>query len=362
MKPIFSLFILVVFALNLSAQSSNLEPSSFFTTGSATPSGDNCFQLTPPIVWQGGAVWFKKPISLSDPFEMEVDLFFGCDDNGADGMVFIFHPKLKDGFQGEGIGFGGLSPAFGIEMDTYENPHLGDPYFDHLTLIKNGEMHHDLAISRPVALLANKRNIEDCKNHRVKITWEPSLKNLKIFIDGSLRLNKNYDIVRNIFEGDPIVYWGISSATGGEYNQHKVCLEKLEFSSPDFFENYITKLLLDKQHYTLQNVAFLSGKTEFETPSVKELDKLVNFMKAHPKYILNISGHTDNVGSETRNRTISQKRANAVKRYLIKKGINKERIKSIGYGEKYPKVDNTTPENRKANRRVEVHVSLPDRA
>ena len=88
---------------------------------------------------------------------MELDLMFGCDDYGADGMVFIFHPKLKNGFQGEGMGFGGLSPAFGIEMDTYENPHLADPYYDHLALIKNGQMHHNRGISNPVPSAGRKK-------------------------------------------------------------------------------------------------------------------------------------------------------------------------------------------------------------
>ena len=362
MKPFYLLLLTMFFIEGLMAQSSNLSPASFLTTGSARLAGAQCFQLTAPVNWQGGAVWYKQAISLSDPFEMELDLMFGCDDEGADGMVFIFHPSLRDGFQGEGIGFGGLYPAFGIEMDTYGNPHLDDPDFDHLALMKNGQMHHRFGITRPVSLLPNNKNIEDCNLHRVKIIWQPDTDNLKIYIDGGLRLNTNYDIVEKIFNGNPIVYWGISSATGGKYNLHKVCFEKLEFSIPKAFDNATQELLLDGDRYTLKKVEFPSGKSTLETESFEELDKLVNILKANPKLNVNVTGHTDSIGSTIQNKTISQKRADEVAKYLIEKGIDKWRIKATGFGEQFPKVDNATPENRKINRRIEIYLAIPEKA
>ncbi|MFT5765757.1 MAG: OOP family OmpA-OmpF porin, partial [Saprospiraceae bacterium] len=75
-----------------------------------------------------------------------------------------------------------------------------------------------------------------------------------------------------------------------------------------------------------------------------------------------VTGHTDSIGSKSQNKTISQKRAEEITKYLIEKGIHKWRIKSIGYGEQYPKVNNVTPENRKINRRIEVYLVVPEKA
>lgn len=352
-------FLLILFFSTQSFAQSDFTRADFVTTGSAIAVGDRCFQLTPAVVWHGGTMWYKDAINLNAAFEMELDMIFGCHDPGADGMVFIFHPILKDGFQGEGIGFGGLYPAFGIEMDTYENPHLADPQFDHVALIKNGRMHHHTAITRAVSLLPGNKNIEDCKAHRVRISWNPDQKIIEIQVDGSMRLKHKIDIVDEIFGGNPIVYWGISSATGGEHNEHKVCLEKLEFDNPDALNIATKKALLNGEDVSLKNVDFASGKTSLDVKSKKELDKLVDFLKHNPDRHIVVSGHTDNIGSKVSNQRISQKRAEAVASYLESRGIDKERIRAYGYGEEYPLNDNSTPEKRKENRRIEVALIIP---
>jgi len=359
MKPLQLLCFALMFSTLAIAQSSQLNHKDFLTTGTAQAAGAHCFQLTPNHLWQGGTVWYKKVINLNDAFEIEVDLKFGCDDDGADGMVFIFHPRLRDGFQGEGIGFGGLKPAFGIEMDTYENPHLADPYFDHIALVRDGKMHHALGINGPVPILAGFENIEDCKTHRVKISWSAIKKNIKVTIDGDLRMNTDYDIVENIFAGNPNVYWGVSSATGGKHNQHLLCLEKLTFTAPGSFDMETANKLLNGEDYTLKEVTFISGKTSLADNSEKELDKLVKFLKVHPKHHVFINGHTDDVGSASKNKTISKKRADKVAAYLESQGISKDRIKARGLGESEPLVENDSPENRIINRRISVFVMIP---
>ncbi len=360
MKYLKLLFIIWVFSGSLYAQSAELQHDAFLTTGTAKPAGDQCFELTPNQLWQGGTIWYKEPITLDDPFEMELDLKFGCADaEGADGMVFIFHPKLKNGFQGEGIGFGGLRPALGIEMDTYHNPHLGDPHYDHLALMKNGLMHHDRGISKPVSLLPNERNIEDCKAHRVKITWKPETKKLQVFIDGNRRLNTEYDIIGKIFKGNPEVFWGISSATGGESNQHMACLEKLDISTISLFDTPTKTHISTGKEYTLKDHNFLPGKSTLPPGASKELDRLIRLLKEKPDYNISINGHTDDIGSSSSNQAISQKRADAVANYLIQNGISKDRIISNGHGEKSPKFKNNSDQNRKANRRVDILLYNP---
>lgn len=359
MKIIYLFFILLINPFSIIAQRQNFSPKEFYTSGDAIIAGAQCFQLTSDNLWQGGTIWYKTPISLANPLEMEVDLSFGCEDDGADGMVFIFHPELRNGRQGEGIGFGGLRPSFGIEMDTYENHHLDDPWYDHLALIENGAMHHFYSVSDAVPILPGKKNIEDCQSHRIKIIWKPSLKKLSIFVDGNLRLAENYDIINNVFDGNPNVFWGISAATGGKTNEHTFCLEKLDFTTVGTFSTAIKERLLLGEDYTLDKVDFLSGKTTLQQPSFNELDKLVDFLESNPEHHIYISGHTDDQGSASSNKAISKKRADAVMQYLIKKRINKDRIKTTGAGEQFPKVENSSPENRLINRRVDIKIYKP---
>ncbi|MDX1629244.1 MAG: OmpA family protein, partial [Fulvivirga sp.] len=75
-----------------------------------------------------------------------------------------------------------------------------------------------------------------------------------------------------------------------------------------------------------------------------------------PDYHILIAGHTDNQGNEKVNLEISQKRAYAAKRYLVEKGIDKNRIEAVGYGESKPIADNSTIKGRKKNRRIEFNV------
>ena len=166
--PICSLFLVCT----ISAQDPEFSMDDFLLTGTAQRSGDQCFTLTEDSNWKGGAVWFKNKVDLNQDFSMEIDVFLGCDDNGADGMVFIFHPYLTTGYAGEGMGFGGLIPSFGVEMDTYENYHLFDPLYDHVALVAHGSLSHRRSNRVPVPLMPNAANAEDCKNHKVNINWQ----------------------------------------------------------------------------------------------------------------------------------------------------------------------------------------------
>ena len=69
-----------------------------------------------------------------------------------------------------------------------------------------------------------------------------------------------------------------------------------------------------------------------------------------------IQGHTDNVGDEKYNKSLSQRRANSVKSELIKYGVSPDKLQAVGYGEDRPKVKNDTQENKYKNRRVEAHI------
>ena len=76
--------------------------------------------------------------------------------------------------------------------------------------------------------------------------------------------------------------------------------------------------------------------------------------------MIEVEGHTDNVGKAEVNKKLSQKRADAVKDYLIKKGIEADRLSAIGYGSEQPIADNKTKEGRAQNRRVEFKITFEE--
>jgi outer membrane protein OmpA-like peptidoglycan-associated protein len=105
----------------------------------------------------------------------------------------------------------------------------------------------------------------------------------------------------------------------------------------------------------LDNVEFQSGKATLIGESQKRLDVVVEYMTHKKSVRIEIAGHTDNVGNQKTNKALSQKRADAVRDYIVSKGIDGARIKAVGYGDAAPVAPNTTPEGRQQNRRIEAH-------
>ena len=103
--------------------------------------------------------------------------------------------------------------------------------------------------------------------------------------------------------------------------------------------------------------AFFDFNKSVIKPEAKaKLDDLVDKIKAINLEVIIAVGHTDAVGSEEYNQKLSMRRSNAVKAYLINKGVDKTRIYTEGKGEKQPVADNSTKEGRAKNRRVEIEV------
>jgi outer membrane protein OmpA-like peptidoglycan-associated protein len=90
--------------------------------------------------------------------------------------------------------------------------------------------------------------------------------------------------------------------------------------------------------------------------SYAQLNSMADYLNENPKLTILIEGHTDNTGDSTKNKTLSTNRANAVKKYLIQKGIQAQRITATGFGALYPIADNTTFEGKNKNRRVEISI------
>ncbi len=97
------------------------------------------------------------------------------------------------------------------------------------------------------------------------------------------------------------------------------------------------------------------NKADVKKIYYSDLKEIADILKNNPDLKVEIAGYTDNVGSEEYNAKLSQKRAEAVKKVLIKVyGIDAKKLTAKGYGEKYPLVPNTTDTNRALNRRVEI--------
>lgn len=106
----------------------------------------------------------------------------------------------------------------------------------------------------------------------------------------------------------------------------------------------------------LKNIYFDFDKTTLKSASNAELNKVVDFLKDNPSVEIEISGHTDNKGSDDYNEKLSQGRSEEVVRYIVGKGIDKSRLQAHGYGEAKPIDSNDTDEGRANNRRVEFTI------
>jgi len=104
-------------------------------------------------------------------------------------------------------------------------------------------------------------------------------------------------------------------------------------------------------------VNFDTDKAVIRKADIGELQKAIAFVKKYPGYNISIEGHTDNVGKDKYNQVLSERRAAAVKKYLVENGAAKtEKIKPVGYGETRPVADNKTAEGKFRNRRVEILI------
>ncbi len=106
----------------------------------------------------------------------------------------------------------------------------------------------------------------------------------------------------------------------------------------------------------LKNVFFESGSAELLPTSVSELNRLKTLLESNPSLSIRINGHTDNIGNDQDNKTLSQNRAKAVYDFLIAQGIKAARLSYQGFGETKPIDTNETEEGRQNNRRTEFEV------
>jgi hypothetical protein len=199
----------------------------FILNGDATIQPGNVFQLTPALGNQSGSVWNNIQINLNNPFHFNIDLFLGCNNGGADGIAFVLQPiSTSLGSSGGGLGYAGINPSFSVEFDTWQNSQYADPTYDHIAIQKNGILNHQTwnsnNLAGPVGFPPANYQIEDCQWHSAVFMWDPTTQTFTLDFDGYQNvISYTGNIVNNIFGGNPMVYWGLTAATGGANNIQK---------------------------------------------------------------------------------------------------------------------------------------------
>lgn len=153
---------------------------------------------------------------------------------------------------------------------------------------------------------------------------------------------------------------------GAEYalyvNRPSYLFRSLNFNYSEVknFEPIKLDIYLDKVKKgsvaVLQNIFFDFNQYTLKDKSRTELEKITRFLKDNPALKVEIGGHTDNVGSVAYNQQLSEKRAQAVNKYLQQNGISSNRLVAKGYGQERPVADNKTEEGKQLNRRIEFKL------
>lgn len=107
----------------------------------------------------------------------------------------------------------------------------------------------------------------------------------------------------------------------------------------------------------LPDVTFAVDSTQISPSFRAALDEVAASLQKYPNSLIDVMGHTDSTGSDSYNLDLSRRRAEAVANYLGMRGVSRARIATVGYGEQYPRADNSTEEGRALNRRVEIRIT-----
>ena len=238
---------------------------------------------------------------------------------GASGNTAIFSSDKLDGYGGQDL------YSFELYEDARPVPttYMKGIVFDEKT-------NQRLAADFKIIDLEN-------ENEVVSATADPVTGSFLI----SLPVNKNYAL----------------NVSMDGYLFHSENIELLSGTPEEpFLKNVGMKQLSVGETVVLKNVFFETNKYDLKDESKVELMKLHSFMQNNPAVSIEISGHTDNVGNDNDNQTLSENRAQAIYNFLIENGIEADRLSYKGYGETQPIDTNDTEEGRANNRRSEFKI------
>ncbi|HAA15555.1 MAG TPA: hypothetical protein DCE41_29160 [Cytophagales bacterium] len=201
----------------------------FAVAGATSVVSSNRFQMTPNENNQAGAAWFNDKVSLNQDFIFDFIINLGDrDGNGADGIGFVFHNdpdgRFAYGEAGQGMGASTLNPGVAIEFDSWDNGDgFGDIDEDHVAVLNTSTRNnYGNPLVGPIRMDAVIDNFEDGADHDVQISWDASATRLLVILDGVQLIDYTRDLVNDFFSGDPYVFFGFTSSTGGARNDQQV--------------------------------------------------------------------------------------------------------------------------------------------
>jgi len=216
--------------------------------------------------------------------------------------------------------------------------------------------------------------------YRIPLDIEPAPENIIVLSGKVFNKNNNLPVYAKVhlktFNKDGYESFTMSSAKTGDYTiklsekgSYELLVEAegfIDYSDTLNFNEIppsrqVTKYIdldpvLIGQKFNLDNLFFVQSKADLLPESEPALEKLYSLMLRNPSMKIELGGYTDNQGYKSANIRLSQERADAVGEYLLNRGVDRKRIKSVGYGPSSPIAPNDTEENRARNRRVEVTI------
>lgn len=153
-----------------------------------------------------------------------------------------------------------------------------------------------------------------------------------------------------------VVGAGVGAAVGARMDKQQRELEQIEGVE-------VTRPAEDEINVTVKNdILFDVDSTALRATSRQTLHEVGEVFKKYEDTRIRVEGHADSTGAASYNQRLSERRADAVRHYLMEHGVSSTRITAVGYGETKPRASNDTAEGRQLNRRVEIHVQAVQQA
>ena len=208
----------------------DLFPQGRFQGNGAAGSGSGqCVSVEDGINFRAGSVFAQEPISLNEDHVFSTRITPGCREIEGEGIVFTF--QAIGPFAGaytSTMGYRGLGPSIGIELDLETDEEDNDPPYDHLAVVANGMLDHNAAenLLGPIRVLPGVDDIEDCQIHYLTINWIARDQQLEVYFDCQLRFSNILDL-SSIPDWDN-VYWGLTAGVNESGVIYTICPDYIE--------------------------------------------------------------------------------------------------------------------------------------
>ena len=288
-----------------------------------------------------------EPINLGYPINTAYDdLFYSANASGKYAYIASNRPGGKGGLDIYKISYWGVDKLMNSDFENQLISSVASPVSDNV-------------VAEPISF--EERSLTIFKGRVLDaVTNDP----IEASID--ITINKTGDIYTSLSSNSATGKFLLSLPAGENYGISVAAKgylfhsENFDLPNGDGFNIVNKDIKLNNiqvgSNITLKNVFFNTGKWDVKEDSYSELERLVLLLSDLPKLRIEISGHTDNIGNKSYNELLSQRRADAVVRYLVSKGIDKNRLIAKGYGQSIPVATNDTEEGRSTNRRTEFEI------